>query len=186
MARYTYNPSVSSQNLFGVYAGVLVPTQDNLLVASATDFGTNSLGLFTLGIPQTGIGSGAAVIFSNGNTFSGTIQAVPNPDSSEGAGIVGILNATFNYTFSTYDAAGDLTSTDITASAQGSFDADAVADSNSVGGFGVDLSGTSQINVTEGFVSGSNGTPIITEQVTFQIEGFEQSNVAPTASTTGS
>ena len=180
----------SASSLQGEYAGVLIPISDTLLVPTATDFGTNSLGLFTLGIPTTGIGGGSAVIFSNGNTFTGTIQALVNPDNSDSGhggvqgGIIGILNATFNYTLSITDTTGAFTTTNVTASAQGSFDANVVSNSNSVGGFGLDLSGTSEINVNQGFVSGSNGTPIITEQVTFAINGFEQSNIPPTATTT--
>jgi hypothetical protein len=175
----------NSSSLVGTYAGVLIPTSDTLLVAGNTDFGKNALGLFTLSLPDEGLGSGDAVIFSNGNTFTGSIQALADPNNA--SGIIGILDATFNYNFteSEVDAAGDITSvtTAITASAQGSFDASTVSNADSAGGLGVDLDGTSQVNVTEGFVSGSNGTPIITEQITFAVDGFQQSQTAST--TTG-
>jgi hypothetical protein len=180
----------ASTDVGGQYAGVLIPTSDTLLVASATDFGSNALGLFTLSIPNedtTGLGSGSAVIFSNGQTFTGAIQAVPDPDSNTG-GIIGILNATFNYTFTEteVDAAGDLStvSSSVTASAQGSFDASVEDNTNAPGGLGVSLDGTSEVSVNQGFVSGSTGTPIISEQITFAIEGFQQSSVASTTSGT--
>jgi hypothetical protein len=165
----------------------MIPTADELLSSSAADLGTNSLGLFTLSVPATGLGSGTVVIFSNGRTFTGTIEALINPDPTN-PGITGILNASFSY--SLYETltgtAGDtVTTLAVTANAQGSFDAAGVSDSESVGGFGLDLDGTSQVNIDQGFVSGSNGAPILTEQVTFAVEGFEQSDVASASSTTG-
>ena len=179
LAERGYTLPGSSTNLSGLYAGVLIPISDVLVDPKAQDFGANSLGLFTLSIPTTGLGSGSAVIFSNGRTFTGTIQALLNPDPSS-LGILGVINATFDYTLEITSS----TSEAITASAAGSFDATVVTDAQSVGGFGLDLDGTSQVNVDQGFVSGSNGSPIVTEQITFQIEGFEQSNTPSTTTTT--
>jgi len=179
---YSLNSAIS---LVGTYAGVMVPTADNILSASATDFGTNSLGLFTLSLPSSGLGSGSVIIFSNGRTFTGDIHALANPDPGANAGIIGILTASFNYNLSIpstgTDGAVTVSTISVTANAQGSFDVQAVQDANSVGSLGVNVDGTSQINVDQGFVSGSNGTPIVVEQVTFAIEGFQQSQV-PTAS----
>lgn len=175
----------SPTSLIGTYAGVLIPVSDNLLVPTATDFGANSLGLFTLSLPNEGLGSGSIVLFSNGRTFSGSIQALPDPSNPSGTGVIGVVNAAFNYTLSTTDTAGDVTSTNVTANAQGSFDASVTNNSISVGGLGVDLSGTSLIDVDQGFVSGSNGTPIVTEQITFAVDGFKQSLEASSTSTTG-
>jgi hypothetical protein len=178
----------SSTPPLGLYAGVLIPVQDNLLVNPATDFGLNSLGLFTLSMPLTGLGTGTALIFSNGDTYTGTIQALPDPDPKNVGGIIGILNATFNYNLTQFftDAAGNVTSTTTatTASAQGSFDVTLVQSSQSAGFYGVNLTGSSVVNVTQGLVSGSTGAPIITEQITFQVEGFQQSNNPAAATTT--
>lgn len=173
-------------NLVGSYAGVLIPTADNIIsAASAVDVGTNSLGLFTLSLPSQGTGSGDAIIFSNGRTFTGSIQALQNPDPTS-SGIIGILSASFNYSLNETltGTAGETVSTvTVTAQAQGSFDASVITDGESVGGQGLDLDGTSVINVDQGMVSGSSGVPVVTEEVTFAIEGFEQSDVATT--TTG-
>ena len=180
--RDTYTLPGGSTSLVGAYAGVLIPTADNLLVAKATDFGSNALGLFTLSIPTTGIGVGTAIIFSDGQTFSGSIQALPDPSNS--TGVVGIMTATFSYTLNEVISSSTgqtLSSVSVTASAEGSFDAGQATNASSSGGQGIDLDGTSLINVSEGVVS-NNGTPVIDEQITFAIEGYLQSTTPSTTS----
>jgi hypothetical protein len=166
----------------GTYAGVLIPIKDTVLTPGTTDFGLNSLGLFTLGLPTTGIGAGTVVIFSNGQTYNGTIQALPDPANI--GGIIGIINATFNYNLSETlpgaNGAETVTTIAVTANAQGSFDAQSVSSSESSSPTGVNLDGTSEVNVDHGFVSGSDGTPIVDEQIVFQIEGFQQSTASST------
>lgn len=185
LARYEYTIPGNAQSLSGVYAGILIPIEDTLLIPTATDFGSNSLGLFTLALPTIGLGAGNVVVFSNGNTFSGTLQALINPDAKN-PGITGVLNATYSYTLSTIvttSSGASVVTQGVTAGVQGSFDAAAVYDANSVGNNGLDLSGTSQVNITNGFVQ--NGNFIITEQITFAIDGYEQSTDASSAGTTG-
>ncbi len=180
----------SSTPPLGLYAGVLVPISDTLLVQPSTDFGQNSLGLFTISMPLTGLGAGTAVIFSGGNTYTGTIQAIADPNPQNIGGIVGILNATFNFNTAqtTTNIPGvfnfNTTTTATVATAQGSFDANTVDSAESAGFYGVNLDGTSVVNISEGFVTGSNATPTVTEQITFQIEGFQQSNNPAAAVTT--
>jgi hypothetical protein len=175
----------SSQSAVGTYAGVLIPTSDQILAANAADIGSNALGLFTLSIPDTGLGSGSIVVFSDGRTFTGSIQALADPNNP--GGIVGIATASFTYDLyeTLSGTAGDTVSTlPVTAQAQGSFNASTTSsDINSISPTGIDLDGTSTLNIDQGFVSGSNGTPIIVETVTFAVDGFQQSAVATT--TTG-
>ena len=55
----------------GTYAGVLIPT----------GIGSNALGLFTLGVPQTGLASGSFAMFAGGGTFFGTMLGIMDPDT---------------------------------------------------------------------------------------------------------
>jgi hypothetical protein len=43
----------------------------------------NQIGLFTLQIPKTGLGTGTVVIFAAGLTFSGTFQGAADPDTGK-------------------------------------------------------------------------------------------------------
>jgi hypothetical protein len=180
-----------SQSVTGTYAGVLVPTSNDLLAADATNFGSDALGLFTLSIPSTGLGSGTVLIFSGADTFTGTIQAVANPNND--TGVEGVLTATYNYNLyvpvTTPGENGNPPTTTIsteavTATAEGPFSASTVSNPNSAGGLGLDLDGTSQVSVDQGFVNGGNGAPIIIEKITFAVEGFQQSTTASATTTT--
>ena len=59
-----------SQSVAGLYAGVLIPTK----------LGSNSLGIFTLTVPATGVAKGQFVIFASGATFLGTTEGIVDPD----------------------------------------------------------------------------------------------------------
>jgi hypothetical protein len=180
LARDIYQIPGQSTNLVGAYAGVMIPIATTILVPSTANFGSNALGLFTLSIPTTGIGAGTLVLFTGADTFTGTIQALANPNPNN-PGVLGVATATFNYSLyvtTTTNGTNTITTEAITATANGSFDANAVQDTSSVGGNGLDLSGTTQFLINQGFVNGSNGNPIETEQVTFDIEGFLQSTTA--------
>jgi hypothetical protein len=177
----------SSTDLTGSYAGVLVPISDSVLVANSTDFGANSLGLFTLSVPETGLGSGSVVLFSNGRTFSGSIQVLPDPNTA--GGLTGIMTAAFNYslteTLTGTDGVSTVTTIPVTANAQGAFNAVAANDPTSQGPLGVSLTGSATVNVDQGLVSLADGTPVINETIVFAVDGFQQSNVPSTTSSTG-
>lgn len=70
----------------GIYAGILVP--------GPLSPGSNSLGLFSMTIPRNGLGTGPVVIFTEGETYNGTIQGTADPDS---AAFIGVLRATFPF-----------------------------------------------------------------------------------------
>ena len=81
----------------GTYAGVLVP------VVVVVDPGPppvtlppdNSLALFTLKVPQTGLATGEAAVFRNGYYYPGTIQGSADPDTAK---VSAIINAFFEVT----------------------------------------------------------------------------------------
>ncbi|CAN5191771.1 hypothetical protein BH20VER2_BH20VER2_11490 [soil metagenome] len=71
----------------GIYAGVLTP--------GPLSPGANSIGLFSLTIPRSGLGTGEVVIFTAGQTYIGTIRGTADPDSSR---LTAQLDASFPFT----------------------------------------------------------------------------------------
>ena len=71
----------------GTYAGVLLPN-------SQVSFFENSIGLFNVVFPTTGVGAGTLVIFQTGQTYVGTVQGLVDP---KGSIIYALLYATFPY-----------------------------------------------------------------------------------------
>ena len=105
-------------NVVGTYAGVI----DRVVTDSPLDCGANSIGVFSVGVPKTGISSGTFVMFSQGRTFTGTIQGVADPGKST---LKGVLSATFNFTvtqtiINPVTGVPTTTTTDVTAGANGS------------------------------------------------------------------
>lgn len=84
--------------LTGVYAGVLIPDQRAVALAAAAPVANQtaaSIGLFSLGVPATGLATGACVIFINGDPFSGTITGVADPGKGT---VVAIIDTISNFT----------------------------------------------------------------------------------------
>jgi hypothetical protein len=165
-------------NVVGTYAGVI----DRVVTDSPLDCGANSIGVFSVGVPKTGISSGTFVMFSQGRTFTGTIQGVADPGKST---LKGVLNASFNFTVTqTNPVTGEPTTTDVTASANGSLKTQIASGADLT--FGVTatrLRGTAALNIDQGEVNPVTLLPVITCEVTLRVRGFKQSNDAPT--TTG-
>jgi hypothetical protein len=116
----------------GTYAGVMFATSHvPLCINNSTNpptpvpctgqpTGLNQIGLFSLPIPKTGLGSGTAVLFNKGQIYTGTIQATGDP---KGGKVTGIFSATFPYIISVpsgTDSMGHPTFTTQTVSAQAS------------------------------------------------------------------
>jgi hypothetical protein len=78
----------------GRYAGVLVPIPivPDPSMPDVTLPPDNSLALFTLIVPQTGLATGTSAVFRNGIAYSGDIQGSADPDSAK---LTGIIRATF-------------------------------------------------------------------------------------------
>jgi hypothetical protein len=179
-----------SAGVVGTYAGVLIPTQDTLLTtgSSVSDFGANSLGLFTLSIPTSGLGSGQVFIFSGGEQLAGTIQAIPDPNSQ--TGILGVISATGEIAVAAVnnDILGipiNETQTQVTGQASGGFTATASASTISDSSDGINLDGTANVTVTSSTTSATTGGTsfVPTDQIVFAVDGFQQSAFA-TATTT--
>lgn len=175
-------------NIVGTYAGVLEPRFD------PTDpFSTNSLGIFSLGVPSTGLSNGAFVMFTHGVTFGGTIQGVGDP--AKGL-IKGVLSATFSPNTSQTvltDIFGDtviINSGDISARAEGSLSARVTTSSGSSFLTSAALiKGSAIVFVTESAtVTNEDGTTqevaSITAALALDVLGFKQSNTATVSSGT--
>lgn len=110
----------------GIYAGVLVPKLDPTIGLK-----DNSLALFTMTIPRTGLASGTAVVFRNGIFYSGNVTASADAETAK---LSGVINAVFQEIFSTstgtstssetitaeYDANGRFAGARISSSGDGS------------------------------------------------------------------
>lgn len=86
--------------LMGTYSGTLTP-EDETQGTRVFDFNTgqqtgviNTVGIFSVAMPSSGIGTGAFIVFTQGRSFTGTITAVGDP---AGGTITGILEATYQY-----------------------------------------------------------------------------------------
>ena len=178
-----------TESVTGTYAGVLIPTSSETLTTGTnqTNFGSNSLGLFTLSVPDAGVGSGSVVIFSGADQATGSVQALPDPATP--GNIIGILTATAYATVLNYiDVAGNYaTEQVIVATANGALETSVGASSVSNSPTGVNLSGTADVTfATESnndfFFFGSNLQP--SENVTYAVEGFQQSSSAAESSGT--
>lgn len=96
----------------GTFAGVLLPSDASR---------ANSIALFSITLPTTGLGTGPLVIFQTGETYTGTVQGITDPNS---ANFFALLNATFPFLITTQtgtDTKGNpiFTTTTVIASASG-------------------------------------------------------------------
>lgn len=70
--------SGNQQSLVGTYAGTLIGNAP--LGSTQTAVGANGLGIFVIGIPAAGVGSGVFAYFDAGVSFYGTIVGIADPD----------------------------------------------------------------------------------------------------------
>lgn len=160
----------NATSLVGTYAGVLQPAFD------PTDpFSSNSLGVFTLGIPTEGGSTGDFLIFTRGRIFGGTIQGVTDPNKAQ---VSALIDASFNYTLSFIDSAGLLQTVDVTASVTGSLEAKITTNTNTLSQSSALLTGTANAFISNGGVQG-NGDPTLDGSLSLDVMGFKQSDTAP-------
>ncbi len=161
-------------SISGVYAGVLQPAFDPNNQTSS-----NSLGIFTLGIPDSGASTGDFIVFTRGRVFGGSIQGVADPNRTK---LSALLNATFTYTLTTFDSTGNPVTTDVTATVNGTLTARITSPNNSLSPTSAFLTGDAQAFVDNGEVD-LNGDVIVVDTLLFDVMGFRQSTVAPAAGT---
>jgi hypothetical protein len=172
-------PYPASTNLVGTYAGVLQGVFDPTAPSSS-----NSIGVFSVGVPKTGNATGPFVMFSRGRVFKGTIQGTADPTK---ASIQGVLDATFNFNVSrtVTDTVGDIVLTRIvtipvTATANGPLQASvgSFKSAKTLSAATTVIQGTATLNIAEGQVNASND-PLIISILSLTVSGFKQSDSAP-------
>ncbi len=186
----------------GTYAGVLEPRFD------PTDpFSSNSLGIFSLSVPATGLASGSFVMFVRGTVFKGTIQGLGDPNKGS---VTAILDASFAVTSNSStisDSFGFVftSSTNIvTARAQGNLNAKVSATRTGLATSATLIKGTANLFVSQTTSSTATPTPTATATATpsggsggtaggggvsaaftLDVVGFKQSTTAVAASVLG-
>ena len=163
-----------SATVVGTYAGVMQPT------ATTDDCGQNSLGVFSVGVPQTGLSSGAFVMFSQGRVFTGTVRGTGDPGQ---AALRAVLDATFDFTVTrtiVNPFSGEITTTTtaVTATANGILDAAITHSSRSFSTASTRLRGSATLDISQGQVDSAN-QPIPTCRMNLSVIGFKQSDTAP-------
>ncbi len=99
--------SAESENIAitGTYSGVLIPKdEESATPAVQGSEAMNSLGIFTVGMPSSGLGDGTFLIFTQGTIFSGTMTAVGDPGKGS---VSAIIEGFFTFTDFVRDANGD-------------------------------------------------------------------------------
>ena len=90
----------SAASLVGSYAGALLPSSSS--TTGTAQF--NGLGLFTLSLPQSGLGNGDFIYFSEGKTFTGSITGLGDPNKQQ---FVGLVKAQFDIILSSFSGTDD-------------------------------------------------------------------------------
>lgn len=176
-------------SLTGVYAGVLTPSIPATAGASAS-----SIGLFSIAVPDTGLATGSLVVFVDGTSYVGTVTGVADP--REGT-LTGVIDAASTYTISTIIQTGTtatgqpiFTTIDTNIFAQGNLQAEVTQDSSGVNQFNnsstpalgsTRLEGTAILDLFNQL--DNDGSPIIDQTVTFEVDGYRQSETVTTAAT---
>jgi hypothetical protein len=170
-------------NVAGTYAGVIKRPSDTppaVLVCPPPTSGcsSNSLGVFSVGVPASGISSGTFVMFSQGRIFTGTIRGTADPGLAK---LTGVLNATFDFTETFVNPDGTTTVVTVTASANGNLKTRITAGSSHSGlstTTAIRLAGTATLNIDHGELNSAN-EPCVTCFMTLKVVGFKQTNTAP-------
>jgi hypothetical protein len=166
-------------NIVGTYAGVLQGAFDPTNAGSS-----NSIGIFSLGVPGAGTAGGRFLMFSRGRVFTGSIQGFADPEK---AMLKGILDASFRYNLNvpvtrTTTVNGTVVTTttieqvEITASAKGPINAK-IANAKSASSFGsvTRIRGDATLSISQGQVD-ANLDPTINRTLSLVVSGVKQSN----------
>jgi hypothetical protein len=137
------------------------PDETPVVACSDQPIGENQLALFTVVVPKTGLATGMAVIFNQGQVYTGTIHATADPDTAK---VKGIISASFPYV----KLLPDGSTTTVDGQASGQVTARARASTTTFTATSVRLTGTADIQ----FALTVN-SPF--DEIKFKISGFKQS-----------
>lgn len=145
----------------GTFAGVLLPNENS--------FRSNSIALFSIALPSSGLGTGLLVIFQTGETYTGTIQGIADPDSAK---FFALLSATFPFLFTTQtgtdkDGNPTFTTTTVVASASGRLNGQFIANSTQFSTSSTRITGTADVQFAQ-FVNQ------VDSEIVYDVFGFRQ------------
>jgi hypothetical protein len=158
-------------NIRGTFAGVMQGAFDPTNPASS-----NTLGLFTLSVPQTGLATGVVLMFVAGRAFTGTISGVGDPNK---ASLRGVMETTIETTLVLCSAAGSPVSGEVTDHADGNIEASFKRTAKAITSVaGTLLTGTALITATQTTKNPSDCTQTIqnSSSIILLVDGFKQSN----------
>ena len=185
-----------SVNVVGAYSGTILGVSETdssqgpaipgeapgTVPAGNGTVASNALGLFDLTVPGVSTATGAFVLFASGRVFGGTISASVDPDTAK---LSGVLNGSYAFSITTFNATGTAQSTAVTASAVGLINANIRA--TGVSSFTTArLTGTASLEVNFGEIDPNTLAPVIAQTIAFTVSGFQQTNMAQAASTISS
>jgi hypothetical protein len=175
-------------NVIGTYGGVLIPNLEDAVGDDDEGTGTSaSIGVFSLGVQETGPATGTAVVFVEGTAYNGTITGIVDPLR---ATLQAIIQATSNFDVVRFirsvDEEGNVIITESRTKifAQGNVNA-RVFELFGTSGFGASQLTTRQTGGTriEGVASidlfsrlNNDASPNISKSVSFDVDGFKQSD----------
>ena len=187
-------------NIVGVYAGVMRPKFPPTCPADPLtcpddppQCSANSLGVFSVGVPTSGISTGTFVMFSQGRVFSGKVQGVADPGkSSGGATLRAVLTASLTFTVTIAPTpcpppppacTPSSFTEEVTATANGNLDTHITTELSrtSLGATSTRLVGSATIDISHGQVQ-ANLAPEINCHMVLRVRGFKQTATAPTSS----
>jgi hypothetical protein len=157
-------------DLSGSYSGVMKPRRaDATPTPSASPEDHNSLGVFSVTVPQSGLGNGAFVLFSHGEIYSGSISAEADPTR---ASLNGVLTSSSSTSAATNELNGKMD-----ARAQHTID-------TPFSSVGVQLRGHAFLDFED-----SAAPDVVVRSETMRVRGFKQSagtSLAPTPTASAS
>ena len=187
-------PFPPTANIVGTYAGVLTPksspcpspTPAPACSPTINGCAANSLGVFSISAPQSGLSSGTFVMFAQGRVFTGTIQGTADPGK---ASLKAVLTARYDFTVngtpcpeSTVSPAPSCTpsSQSITALANGSLQADVITRSTTFSVGATRLRGTATLDISNGTVDPDTLQQNVDCEMFMKVSGFKQTTSAST------
>jgi hypothetical protein len=167
----------SGVNVIGTFSGVMIPDTESGSNVSING-GANSIGIFSLGVPDSGIATGSFAFFGNAEAYNGTISGIADPDR---ATLKAILDAaTTLRTGSTTTTNGTASST-FTGQAIGSMDAEIAPAVSVFAATAARLVGTSHLDIFDGSFNADLSVHVAST-FDFVVDGFKQSSTVAASS----
>jgi hypothetical protein len=173
----------TSVNVVGTFSGVLLP-EFQVGINVDTSEGANSIGIFSVGVPQVGIATGTFAFFGNAQAYNGTITGVADPDKGT---LKAILDApTTLRVGSATTTTGGTASATFEGQAIGKMEADIIPSETLFSPTESRLEGSAHLDVFEGDFNADLSVKVAST-FDFVVDGFKQStNVSASSVSVGS